>query len=134
MRSTLLVTLFTLYLATLSFAVINSMSAPATVKKGQSFKVTFHTGHSTDDDIDNSMVLSYMGIPCNSCFGTYAAAFDLGSQGHDFTDVGSFTETLKAPTVKGTYYITSSILYIVAGHYYHLGLRFLTYIEITVTD
>ncbi|KAG8858260.1 hypothetical protein FRB96_005390 [Tulasnella sp. 330] len=132
MRSTLLVAFFTLFFASLSFARISGMTAPATVKKGDSFKVTFQTG-TFRENVDYTMVLSFSPIPCDSCIGTPAGVFDLVSQGHSLTKPGSFSETIKAPTTQGVYYITAAILYIVA-HPDDVSVRFLTNVPITVTS
>ncbi|KAG8858259.1 hypothetical protein FRB96_005389 [Tulasnella sp. 330] len=134
MRSTLLVTFFTLFFATLSFARINSMSAPATVKKGSSFKVAFQTGITFDENVDYAMVLSFSKVVCDSCFGTFAGAFDLVTHGHSLTGASPFSETIQAPTTPGVYYITASMLYIVEGEFDNLSLRFLPNVRITVTN
>ncbi|KAG8858262.1 hypothetical protein FRB96_005392 [Tulasnella sp. 330] len=78
MRSTLFVTLFTLFLASLSFARTVRIAAPATVKKGKSFKVTFETESFREADTEFTAILGFSNDPsCENCIGTLAGAFDL---------------------------------------------------------
>ncbi|KAG8866545.1 hypothetical protein FRB98_004685 [Tulasnella sp. 332] len=125
MRSTLLSTLLTLFLASLSFARITGITAPATVEKGRSFQVTFETLDSIENEVDYFVIIGFhTRIQCNTCIGTPAASFDLFSQGHS-TALGSFTETIKAPTTTGVYNVTAAITFTV-GAEDSVNLRFLS--------
>ncbi|KAG8872451.1 hypothetical protein FRB97_007624 [Tulasnella sp. 331] len=132
MRSTLLATLFTLSIASLSFARIIGITAPSTVKKDASFPVTFQTGDFRQNE-DYAAIVGFSSTPCNTCIGTPAATFDLAAQGRTNTTHGSFTETLKAPTTPGKYDVTATIVYTSTDPNV-VGLRFLTtFPRITVT-
>ncbi|KAG8858261.1 hypothetical protein FRB96_005391 [Tulasnella sp. 330] len=131
MRSTFLVTLFTLFLASLSFARIHTVTAPATVKEGSHFDVTFHTESYIEQNRDYAVTLGFSTTSCFTCVGTPAGSFDLVAQGEDDTGHGTFTEKIRAPTTEGSYEITVNIVSAVAD-LQHAGLRFFS-IPLTVT-
>ncbi|KAG8858250.1 hypothetical protein FRB96_005380 [Tulasnella sp. 330] len=125
MRSILLIALATLFFASLSFARIFGITAPATVKKGDLFKVAFQTEGYVEHHEDAFVFLGFTSSPCDTCIGTPAGSFDLVSQGHAITGHGSFSETIKAPTAKGAYNVTAAIT-VAVGASDEIGLHFFT--------
>ncbi|KAG8877137.1 hypothetical protein FRB97_003666 [Tulasnella sp. 331] len=131
MRTSLLAALVTLLLASFSSALIHSVTAPSTVRRGEHLKISFRTESFIEQNRDYAIVYGFHMSSCFACIGTPAGSSDLVSQGHDDTGPGTFTETIEAPTTLGAYNVTIAIVSSLAD-LQHAGLRFF-FLPITVT-